>query len=124
MKEHTPIFALSALVFGSCSDFLDVQPGGSTTDNYFTNDRQAMSAIDGLYGFIHQEDGFGRELFGNKELHATLYGPNQETTTHWPHLNIQGVKDLCRAHSNFSITPCLVPTGLSRICLPKKEQKD
>lgn len=64
MKKYIPIFALSALVFGSCSDFLDVQPEGvPTTDNYFTNDRQAMSAIDGLYGFIHQEDGFGRELF-------------------------------------------------------------
>ncbi len=64
MKKYIPIFALSALMFGSCSDFLDVQPEGiPTTDNYFTNDRQAMSAIDGLYAPIHQESGFGRELF-------------------------------------------------------------
>ena len=32
MKKYIPIFALSALVFGSCSDFLDVQPEGVPHD--------------------------------------------------------------------------------------------
>lgn len=64
MKKYISIIALSGLVLSSCSDFLDVQSEGNPTANaYFTNDQQAIDAIDGLYAPIHQETGFGRELF-------------------------------------------------------------
>lgn len=64
MKRYIPILALFALTLSSCSDFLDIQPEGiPSTDNYFTNDRQVMSAIDGLYAPIHQEGCLGREIF-------------------------------------------------------------
>lgn len=64
MKKYISIIALSGLVLSSCSDFLDVQSEGNPTTNaYFTNDQQAIDAIDGLYAPIHQETGFGRELF-------------------------------------------------------------
>lgn len=64
MKKYISIIALSGLVLSSCSDFLDVQSEGNPTTNaYFTNDQQAIDAIDGLYAPIHQEKGFGRELF-------------------------------------------------------------
>lgn len=56
--------ALSLAVLTSCSDFLDVQPEGTpTTTQYFTNDDQAVDAIDALYNQLVQEDLFGRELF-------------------------------------------------------------
>ena len=64
MKKYISAFALSALVCSSCSDFLDVQPeGDATTTQYFTNDQQAIDAIDGLYERFHQEGCYGRELF-------------------------------------------------------------
>ena len=64
MKKYISVFALSALVCSSCSDFLDVQPeGDATTTQYFTNDQQAIDAIDGLYERFHQEGCYGRELF-------------------------------------------------------------
>ena len=64
MKKYIPLLALSALTFCSCSDFLNVQPEGNpATTSYFLNDEQAIDAIDGLYAPIHQEKGFGRELF-------------------------------------------------------------
>lgn len=56
--------AFSLALLSSCSDFLDVQPEGSpTTSQYFTNDDQAVDAIDALYAPIHQENLFGREIF-------------------------------------------------------------
>ena len=64
MKKYISVFALSALVCSSCSDFLDVQPeGDATTTQFFTNDQQAIDAIDGLYERFHQEGCYGRELF-------------------------------------------------------------
>lgn len=65
MKNYIALFALSALIgSASCSDFLDVESEGyATTDNYFTNDQQAIDAIDGLYERFHQEGCYGRELF-------------------------------------------------------------
>ncbi len=64
MKKYIGILALSAMVCTSCSDFLDVQPeGDATTTTYFTNDQQAIDAIDGLYERFHQEGCYGRELF-------------------------------------------------------------
>ena len=64
MKKYIPLLALSALTFCSCSGFLNVQPEGNpATTSYFLNDEQAIDAIDGLYAPIHQEKGFGRELF-------------------------------------------------------------
>ncbi len=55
---------LSAFVFSSCSDFLDVQSeGDSTTTSYFQNDQQAIDAITALYKPLHEETSFGRNLF-------------------------------------------------------------
>ena len=64
MKKYISFLALSALALSSCADFLDVQPEGQpSTNTYFVNDEQAIDAIDGLYAPVHQEKGFGRELF-------------------------------------------------------------
>jgi hypothetical protein len=61
------IFALAigtTLAFSSCSDFLDVQPGGNpTTTTYFSNDQQSIDAIDALYQPLVEESLFGREIF-------------------------------------------------------------
>lgn len=63
-KLYLSVLAVSVLLFGSCSDFLDVQPEGSAITNaYFTNDQQAIDAIDGLYKPLHKETVFGRDLF-------------------------------------------------------------
>ena len=65
MKKNLLFVAMSAaLLTSSCSDFLDVQPeGNTTTTTYFTNDQQAIDAIDDLYAELQQEDVYGRELF-------------------------------------------------------------
>lgn len=65
MKKNILFFIISAsLLSSSCSDFLDVQSEGTpTTTNYFTNDQQAIDAVDGLYERFHQEAVYGRELF-------------------------------------------------------------
>ena len=48
----------------SCSYFLDVEKEGvASTTQYFTNDNQAIDAIDALYRPIHQEGLFGREIY-------------------------------------------------------------
>ena len=49
MKRNILYLAAVALMCGSCSDFLNVQPeGDATTTNFFTNDFQAIDAVDGL----------------------------------------------------------------------------
>ena len=59
-----PLLFSSVLALYSCADFLDVQSEGNpTTTSYFVNDEQAIDAIDALYAPVHQEKGFGRELF-------------------------------------------------------------
>lgn len=66
MKKNILFVALAAslLTTTSCSDFLDVQPeGNATTSQYFTNDQQAIDAVDALYERFHQEALYGRELF-------------------------------------------------------------
>lgn len=65
MKKNILYIALfSASLMSSCSDFLDVQPeGDATTTTYFTNDQQAIDAVDALYERFHQEAVYGRELF-------------------------------------------------------------
>ena len=66
MRQYISIVALFAglLTLGACSDFLAVEAeGDATTTNYFTNDQQAIDAIDALYSKVQQETGFGRELF-------------------------------------------------------------
>lgn len=56
MKKYITVLVLSALVCSSCSDFLDVQAEGNpTTTSYFSNDQQAIDAIDALYERFHQE---------------------------------------------------------------------
>lgn len=64
MKKYMPLLFSSVLALYSCADFLDVQSEGNpTTTSYFVNDEQAIDAIDALYAPVHQEKGFGRELF-------------------------------------------------------------
>ena len=65
MKKNILFLAMSAaLLTSSCSDFLDVQPEGDpTSTTYFTNDQQAIDAVDALYERFHQEAVYGRELF-------------------------------------------------------------
>lgn len=66
MKKYilSAIAVVGAITMTSCSDFLDVQPEGKpTTTTYFTNDQQAIDAVDMLYARLHQENVFGREFF-------------------------------------------------------------
>lgn len=64
MKRNILYLTAVALMCSSCSDFLNVQPeGDATTTNFFTNDFQAIDAVDGLYERFHQETLYGRELF-------------------------------------------------------------
>ncbi len=56
--------ALTALVGTSCSEFLNVQPEGvPTSTTYFTNDMQAVDAVESMYALFHQEDWYGRDMF-------------------------------------------------------------
>ncbi len=62
--KYITLIGLLAFTLSSCSDFLDVQPEGDpTTDQYFSNDGQAIDIVDGLYARLPQEGVFGRELF-------------------------------------------------------------
>ena len=68
MKQYilTALIAAGTLTLGltGCQDFLDAKPEGTpTTNNYFQNDGQAIQIVKGLYADVHQEDGFGGELF-------------------------------------------------------------
>ncbi|MDE6587422.1 MAG: RagB/SusD family nutrient uptake outer membrane protein [Paramuribaculum sp.] len=64
MNKSIIVCALTALSLSSCSDFLDVQPeGDATITNYFTNDQQAIDAVDAIYAPIAQESLFGREIY-------------------------------------------------------------
>lgn len=65
MKKNIILLSVAtALGCGSCSDFLDVQPeGDATINNYFTNDQQAIDAIDALYAYFQQEVAYGRDYF-------------------------------------------------------------
>lgn len=66
MKKNILLYSAAALLFTvtSCSDFLDVQPEGTpSVDQYFTNDQQAIDAVDGLYYEFCQEKNYGRDLF-------------------------------------------------------------
>lgn len=64
IKRYIYALVLLALMFSSCSDFLDVQSEGSpTTTSYFKNDQQAIDAVTALYKPLHNETAFGRDLF-------------------------------------------------------------
>lgn len=64
MNKSIIVCALTALSLSSCSDFLDVQPeGDATIGNYFTNDQQAIDAVDAIYAPVAQEGLFGREIY-------------------------------------------------------------
>lgn len=64
MNKYIIASALVALTLSSCNDFLDVQPEGApTTTTMFTNDQQAIDAVDMLYARFPQENVFGREVF-------------------------------------------------------------
>lgn len=61
---YLSILTLLIGVTTSCESFLEVQPEGNpTSTTFFTNDGQAVDAIDGLYAPIPQEGLYGRELF-------------------------------------------------------------
>lgn len=63
-NKYICISILLALIFSSCSDFLDVQSeGNATTTSYFVNDQQAIDAITALYKPLHSESSFGRNLY-------------------------------------------------------------
>lgn len=63
-KNNILLLLLSLFIFGSCDEFLDVQPEGSpTTTTYFANDQQSIDAIKALYSRFPQEAQFGRDLF-------------------------------------------------------------
>ena len=87
MKKNILFFAMSAtLLMSSCSDFLDVQPeGDATTTTYFTNDLQAIDAVDALYERFHQEAVYGRELFWEQVPRATLCGERPVIFQHLLH---------------------------------------
>ena len=65
MKKYIIAASVAGLfTFNACSDFLDTQPEGKpSTTTFFTNDQEAIDAIDGLYSRIAQEGMFGREIF-------------------------------------------------------------
>lgn len=65
MKKYILSFlAVSAMAVSACGDFLDVKSEGTPAiDNYFSNDQQAIDAVDALYGRMAQENYFGREIF-------------------------------------------------------------
>ena len=58
------IAALATTLSTGCKDFLDVQPEGTpTTTTYFTNDSQAIAAVNSLYGHSNDDDLWGREIY-------------------------------------------------------------
>ncbi len=64
MNKYIIGSVVAVMSLSSCSDFLDVQPEGNpSTGNFFTNDQQAIDAIDYIYARFPQENMFGRELF-------------------------------------------------------------
>ena len=87
MKKNILLLAMSAALFTtSCSDFLDVQPeGNATTTTYFTNDQQAIDAVDALYERFHQETLYVVNCFGSKGQLAMLYGAEAVAIIHWRH---------------------------------------
>ena len=123
MKKYIPLLALSALTFCSCSGFLNVQPEGNpATTSYFLNDEQAIDAIDGLYAPIHQEKGFGRELFWEQGAACDIVWAKSRGFNSLATFNYNG--DESPISLIYSIRIWLVPTGLSSSCLPKKKKVD
>ena len=87
MKKNILFFAMSAtLLMSSCSDFLDVQPeGDATTTTYFTNDLQAIDAVDALYERFIRKLYMDANCFGNKVPRATLCGERPVIFQHLLH---------------------------------------
>ena len=65
MKKYilSAVAVIGALAMTSCKDFLQPQPEGNpTTTNYFTNDQQAVDAVDGFLRDMTSGDAwYGRE---------------------------------------------------------------
>jgi hypothetical protein len=85
MKKYIAILVLSVAmtVFGSCADFLNTQPEGNpTTTTYFTNDQQAVDAVESLYAPLQWERCFGRELFWEQAAAGDMvWGRTRDYTT-------------------------------------------
>ena len=123
MKKYISVLALSACMFSSCSDFLDVRPEGSPVTNaYFTNDQQAIDAIDGLYAPVHQEKGFGRELFWEQGAACDIVWGRTRGYNTLATFDYTGDGTLSRALSICSIPIYHVPTGSSSSCLSRKRR--
>ena len=71
-----------ALQLSSCQNFLDeINDSAITQENYFQNENQAQSAVDGIYDFLRSSfqnrDGYGEAPWTSMELlvgHATTLG--------------------------------------------------
>lgn len=85
MNKYIIGVALAAgLSLSSCSDFLDVQPEGSTTTtNYFTSDQQAIDAIDPVYyDLTNGDDMFGRDfMYEQAAANDMVWGRTRSFTT-------------------------------------------
>ena len=127
MKKYISLIAVAGMLsFTSCSDFLDVKnEGAPATDSYFSNDQQAIDAIDALYAYVQQENVFGREFYweqgggqdvvwGRSRGYATLAtlkysGDESPLTTTYREF----YKTIARA--NFVIKDLLAKSSLSDI---------
>lgn len=91
----------SAALLSSCSDFLDVQKEGDpTTTQYFTNDNQAIDAIDALYRPIHQEVSSVAKSIGSRVVRATSFGVVRAATTPSPRSSTQVTSRLLKVHTS------------------------
>lgn len=80
-KIYIPILCILSLVASSCSDFLDVRPGGEQVENaIFENAKGFESAIYGVYGSMASKATYGKDLvWGIPEIQAqNLYSGSEE----------------------------------------------
>lgn len=63
MKKIFIFLALATLSVSACDNFLECAPGGNpTTTTYFSNDQQAIDALDYTYYRLSEEVVFGRQI--------------------------------------------------------------
>ena len=91
----------SAALLSSCSDFLDVQKEGDpTTTQYFTNDNQAIDAIElSIDRFIRRVSSVAKSI-GSKVVRATSFGVVRAATTPSPRSSTQVTSRLLKVHTS------------------------